>query len=149
MILDHISHIGCYRNDPYLYALLCALSQQEELPERQVVIREDDLLINPSSFVSKPEEEGKFEGHLRFADVHYILKGSERITIAPRETASETVPYDPASDIAFFAVSGGTDYILRPGDFLVCYPHELHRPGIAPDQPAAVEKLVGKLRIGG
>ena len=44
MILDHISHIGCYRNDPYLYALLCALSQQEGLPELQVVIREDDLL---------------------------------------------------------------------------------------------------------
>ncbi len=38
--------------------------------------------------------------------------------------------------------------VLRPGDFLVCYPNDGHRTGVAAEKPVLLKKAIFKVRIG-
>ena len=150
MILDSIENIACYRRDPVLYSILEKMAGITELPVDPIVLDGKNAFINPNRYTSKRAEEGAFEGHHRYADVQFILKGAERISVLSAADAEETVPYSVEKDIAFFRPVSDriTDLVLYPGEFVVLYPPELHRPGIAPDDvPAPVEKLVGKMLL--
>ena len=37
--------------------------------------------------------------------------------------------------------------ILKPGDFLVCYPSDAHRTAIAADKPEKIKKAIFKVKI--
>lgn len=37
--------------------------------------------------------------------------------------------------------------ILRPGDFLICYPNDAHRTAVAVEEPENVKKAIFKVKI--
>lgn len=149
MIFDSIDHRSCYEDIPGLKDILEALSQinAENIPAERVVLHGDDSFINPVSFTSKKLDETKFEAHRRYADIHYVLAGEEEIIVNDVNGLDEVQKYSDKDDVGFYMGDKGTVCVLKPGDFLVCFPQDAHRVCIAPCEPAPVRKLVGKLRV--
>ena len=148
MILDRIGRRGAYREFPELSAALAffACIKPENFPAWQVAL-ERGVVVNPVTLVTKPESDCRFEGHRLFADVHFIVEGAEEILVCDEAGAKPDGDFDEPHDVGFFHCSGGLPVVLWPGDFLVCFPHELHKAAIAPGVPAPCKKLVAKLPV--
>lgn len=149
MILDNIAHRSSYRQMTDLTQVLEYMAEQnvQTMPEVAVQLREGEVFVNPAQFTSKPIEECRFEAHRNFADVHYILEGSETIIVADIAKTTETTPYNKLQDIGFATCTEGVVCTLYPGDFLVCFPQDAHRVGIMQNAPMPVKKLIGKIKV--
>lgn len=106
----------------------------------------NQLFVNIEQYDTKPVDEGKWEAHRRYADIQLILSGAERMDYAPVDTLKEVAAYDPAKEAAFFE-GEGTPLIVDAGMFAVFFPHDAHRPNLAPGEPAPVRKAVAKILL--
>jgi YhcH/YjgK/YiaL family protein len=105
----------------------------------------DRLYVVVSEYLTKPREEGRWEAHRHYVDVHAVLAGTEVVGYAP-PGALQLVSEEPDRDLVWLAGRG--DLItLRPGHFLVVWPGEAHMPGLALDAPATVKKVVVKVAV--
>jgi YhcH/YjgK/YiaL family protein len=149
MILDNIRHYSFYQDSPALAKVLTYMSgiSSENFPGESVRLDGDNAFVNPVCFTTKPEDECLFEAHRKYADIHFIVEGCEKIMVSDIDTVTVVKAFKEASDIGFYQGGNGTVCILKPGDFLVCYPHDAHKVAIAVDSPAQVKKLVGKIRV--
>lgn len=149
MIYDNIHNRSSYKENLLLSRILDTMAEQiaQPMPGTAIAIDGGDAFINPVSFVTKPEADCLYEAHKRYADIHFILEGEEKIVVQRPELLCVHTPYDTSKDIGFFEGSGGVAVVLQPGDFLVCFPQDAHKVAICTDQPAAVKKLVGKLIV--
>lgn len=111
-------------------------------------IQGDDMYVMRFDGVTKPASELKAELHFEYADIHYVVEGEERIGFAPSgdglEAAEDLREHDA---LLYEEVPGETMLLLKPGDFLVLFPGEVHRPWICADTPAPIRKLVVKIRF--
>lgn len=148
MIFDSIRNKENYREYPTLYKALCFLQDLDgRLPAPNTVIEERDMFCNPVSLVSKPEEQCIYEAHRIYADLHFIVRGKEGIATADVAELSETVPYDHTKDIAFYEGEASGKYVLKPGDFMVCYPSDAHKVAMMEEKPEEIDKIVVKIRL--
>ncbi len=100
------------------------------------------------SYTTAPAAERRFETHREHIDIQYIFQGSELMLCAPVDTLQISVPYDPAKDAVFYAdPAAATAIACRPGSFTVFFPHDGHKGGCADGAPAAVRKVVIKVRV--
>jgi YhcH/YjgK/YiaL family protein len=149
VIFDKIEHRAFYGNKSKLAELLLYMSKItiENFPGETVRLDGDRLYANPVRLATKLEEECRFESHRRYADVHYIVAGREKIVVKDIGQVCVCQTYDPQDDICFYNGEGGVACILEPGCFLVCYPQDAHKVNIAVDGPETVTKLVGKFEL--
>ena len=98
------------------------------------------------TYQTLPEEETFFEAHRKYLDIHLMLRGSERVEIAPPECLTE---FDRVEENDFYAYRGEGHYklVLSPGDFLVVFPGDAHRIKTQVDGPQEVAKAVFKVKI--
>lgn len=149
MILDKITNHASYSSEPKLDKVLTYMAgvTADTFPEGQVKLDGDQAFVNPVCFTTKPESECLYEAHRRYADVHFIVEGVERIVVSDIDAVTVHTPYSEEKDIGFHTCDEGTVVTLHPGEFLVCYPQDAHKVAIGPDGPAPVKKLVGKVRV--
>lgn len=86
--------------------------------------------MSVESPVTESAAERKLEGHKKFVDVVYEIDVIEEIIGCRsfRDAGEETESY-PERDLYFYKSEGNESKIfLRTGDFIVCYPADLHRP---------------------
>lgn len=100
-----------------------------------------------SRYRTKPLSEAVWESHRRHIDIQYVVQGRERFGFVPGERAPRiTTPYDEAKDVIFY--EPGQDLLdLVAGQFAVFFPHDIHAPGLACDQPEDVLKVVLKIPL--
>lgn len=149
MIFDSIHNYNNYRGYPELYQVLSFLAGlgEGEAVKPNTVLAEDRIFCNPVQFVSKPESECKYEAHRKYIDVHYILKGEEGIATAGVGKLDVDTPYDEGKDIGFYTGKEDGRYLLKKGDFMVCYPSDAHKVGMMGAEPQAIEKIVVKIKV--
>lgn len=147
MIFDSIANKDNYRDFPMLYQALCFLADlaENELPQPNTVLIEKKLFCNPVSLVSKPESECIYEAHRNYIDLHYIVRGVERIATSDISALTTEVPYSEEKDIGFLTGEADGYYDLKPGQFMVCFPNDAHKVAIMKDQPAPIDKVVFKI----
>ena len=148
MIFESIKNIDNYKKNIELYKVLCYLKNLNGLPSPNTILKENSIFCNPVCFTTKTETECLYEAHKNFIDVHYILKGSEKIATADTMSLISHTPYDTDKDIAFYTGTQFGSYILNKGDFMICFPSDAHKVAIAPKNPDAVEKIVVKIKVG-
>ena len=90
------------------------------------------------------DEARLFEYHRRYLDVFTLAEGCERVDIARPEALTLR---EQRGDYWGCAGEAEQSVILRPGSFLVLFPGDAHRPGMAPAQPEAVSRIVFKIRL--
>ncbi len=93
-----------------------------------------------------PEEEGFFEAHKDFLDIHLMLAGRERVLLAP-PSQLEMFRCEPDNDFYAYRGQSWHQVVLSPGDFLVVFPDDAHDIKLRLDRPETVTKAVFKVKI--
>ena len=87
-----------------------------------------------------------YEAHKHYADIQYIINGSEQMGVAPFEGAVEKVAYNPEKDIAFYEANGKF-YKATPKAFFIFFPErDAHKPGITSAESDHNKKIVIKVK---
>lgn len=148
MIFDAIRNKENYKQETEIYQALCFLEKidkwEEILPN--TVIQEDYIFANPVSFISKEEKECVYEAHKKYIDIHYIIEGTERIATADVCGLQVKTPFCGEKDIGFYTGTESGSYLLRPGEFMVCFPSDAHKVAMMDKTPETVKKVVVKIK---
>jgi biofilm protein TabA len=96
----------------------------------------------------KPVTECRFETHQRYADVVYLVSGSEMIGYAPADSLEAEGEYDAEKDLAFhLQPEFFTPVLLKAGMVAVFYPEDGHMPGCIYARGEEVKKVVAKVKV--
>ncbi|SHF84414.1 YhcH/YjgK/YiaL family protein [Mariniphaga anaerophila] len=106
-----------------------------------------DLFVNVDEYVTKNEEDTRFEAHRQYADIQYLVFGEEKIGVVPLENTFEVDPYDKDRDIAFFKAEQNNYRNADSIRFFVFFPDDAHRPCFKASKNSKVRKVVVKVRI--
>ena len=149
MIYGSIYHEKTYAFLPprLIEALAFARSHDfAALPTGTKKIAGDDLYVNIARYTTGAAAEKIWEAHRTYIDIHVLAEGTESIDVSLIERM-QTHPYEEERDYvpADGAVTQTT--IMRPGDFLICYPEDVHRSGVKVDEPAPLKKGIFKVKV--
>jgi biofilm protein TabA len=108
----------------------------------------NNVYVIVSDGPAKAMEDAKWENHRNYIDIQYVVRGKEKMGIAPLSKATVTQAYDAVKDIAFNSVPEKDShyYDAEPGTFLIFFPQDAHRPGIKVEGSDTVRKVVIKIR---
>ena len=122
---------------------------EEEIEVGRYEIDGDKVYAMVQNYETKHDVECRFEGHEKYIDIQVVVDGCETMGVAELSKAVPETQYDGEKDITFYRNCQTASYcIAEAGDFLVFYPHDIHRPGMACDNfPENVKKVVVKVKI--
>ncbi len=106
----------------------------------------DELIAMVQSYQTKPESQGKWEAHRKYADIQCVFSGRERMGIAALHLMSVSEAYDADRDVAFFTGAGQL-ITVAADQFTLFLPHDVHMPSLMLDRPEPVKKVVMKVRV--
>ena len=149
MIFDSIHNKENYKEDEKIYQALCYLAEMKSWEEAtpDTIIQKGAIIANPVSFVSKEEKDCMYEAHQKYIDVHYIMEGVERIATADVSSLQIKTPFSEEKDIGFYQGDESGSYLLKPGEFMVCFPSDAHKVAMMEKSPKTVKKVVVKIRV--
>jgi YhcH/YjgK/YiaL family protein len=148
MIYDSIKNLPLYRQD-----LQWLSNYIEQLDTNNFVTGQQDLGAADKyypvniAYTTKPESEGVWEAHRQYLDVHYMIEGTEFIAVSHIEAMTSTNQYDAEKDFQLFDGPEQMRYRMTAGQFLVLYPHEVHKTSIQAPSPENIKKIVFKILL--
>lgn len=100
-----------------------------------------------SSYITKLKDDSLLaEGHLKHIDIQYITKGEEVIEVYTKDEVELVQEYDEEKDYALYRpIKPGRKIVLKPYEFAILYPEDLHIPGLASEKQTEVDKVVIKI----
>lgn len=106
----------------------------------------DDLFVNIVEYDTTTPENRFWEAHKEYLDLHLMLLGEEKINLNFLKEM-EVLDYDPEGD--FQAANGekNSSVDLKVGDFLICYPNDVHMTALQIDDPVYTKKAIFKIKI--
>lgn len=116
------------------------------LPLGKTYIDGDNLYANKSEYQTKTVI-GDFEAHDKYADIQFIISGSERIDYAERKDCALTTEYNPVKDVIFMNTDKFFPLLISEGQFAIFFPEDAHRPNLANGESASVQKVVVKVKL--
>lgn len=100
---------------------------------------------------TKEKSDDRWEIHQHYADIHYVIDGSEEIGMASAKNAKEVKPYDAGKDITFYRLKGRF-YHADTSSYFIFFPRkDAHQPGVKQESrlnaqaPEKFKKLVIKI----
>ena len=104
------------------------------------------IFVNIMEYETVKPEDRFWEAHREYLDVHLMLEGTERIDLNFIQNM-DVKEYAAQDDFLPMDGDKNGSVILKPGDFLVCYPSDAHRTAIAADKPEKIKKAIFKVKI--
>lgn len=152
MILDNMKNCELYFgvNKKFQKAFdFIKTAVAENKPVGKYEIDGDELYASVQSYDSKLAENAKFEGHKRYIDIQYIIKGTEQMQVADISKMQTNTEYNETKDCVFYENSNEASVlIVGEGEYAIFFPHDIHRPGMSINEtPMPVEKIVVKVKI--
>ena len=148
MVFDTLGNAPLYfgLGERFRTALLWLMQADASRMEPGVRVDIDGDAIYATCFDTDtlPRAQAKLEGHLHYADIQYLAEGVECVGYAPRGAAPSLGPYEP--DIEFFGGEWPT-LPLRPGNFYIVWPQDLHAPRVAHGPASRVKRIVIKVKL--
>lgn len=115
------------------------------IAEGKIELDGDDLFVICAEIDGKEQCDAALEAHHKYIDIQLLLSGNERMGWKPLEDASDiTKPYNEETDLVFYAEEADDFVNLKPGQFAVFFPEDLHAPGIGNGK---IRKLIAKVRV--
>lgn len=106
-----------------------------------------NLFVNVDEYVTKDEENTKYESHKRYADIQYIVSGEEKIGISTLDKMKDHTAYEEVRDIAFYTSDSDTYHLADPKHFFIFFPGDPHRPCVKVNANIPVKKIVLKVGL--
>ena len=116
----------------------------QHLPPGKYPIIGEQVFASINEAPSKQATEGIWESHQKYIDLHYVIKGKERIGIADVSNAKIIKPY--RFDATNYEVEG-TFYEADSDTFFLMFPNDVHQPNIKVEGYDVVKKLVIKIQV--
>ncbi|MNH91123.1 Toxin-antitoxin biofilm protein TabA [compost metagenome] len=98
---------------------------------------------------TQPEKELRYESHTTYMDIQYLVSGEERIGLIKHSSelqiAEDTLE---GLDIIFYnhgQLETETSIVLKPGQFAIFYPSDVHCPCMFVEKPGNIRKIVFKI----
>lgn len=88
----------------------------------------------------------KWEAHQNYNDIHFVVKGKEKIGVMPVLNATLNQAYDASKDIGFYTIENGKFYVAEPGIFFIATPKDAHNPSNKVEGYEGVKKVVIKVK---
>lgn len=107
-----------------------------------------DLYVNVHGYRTKPRGQCTWESHRHTADVQFCIAGGECIDWLERPGLAGGSSYDPERDFETWTAPAETwqTAFLRPGEYVIFLPGELHRPMISDGSHESIRKVVAKVQ---
>ena len=147
MIYASLTDAPAYRGlHPRLDRVLEKLTPEflSSLGTERVELDGEDLFVTRFELATSTDESRLFEYHRRYLDVFVTVRGRERVDIARPETLALR---EQRGD--YWGGSGTAEQrvILSPERFLVLFPGDAHRPGMAVDGSESISRVVFKVLL--
>ena len=131
MIIDSMREFGRYAKlAPETWKKLSAFfnSISGTVPEPgSHLLDGEKLKVNIVHTQTSPRENGKYEVHRQYVDIHVPIRGTETIICRCNSDGLKQIgSFDTANDYVLFEPECGLDCFLEPGYFLMLYPGEVH-----------------------
>ncbi len=121
-------------------------NDMQNIMDGKYVIDGDKLFANVQSYNTK--EDAPFEGHRKYIDIQYMIKGVEKIGVVDYKNCSTIENYNEEKDIEFLKINVEPNYqTLKEGDFLVFFPQDAHQPALDFKEKLFVKKVIVKVAI--
>ncbi|MGM9660530.1 MAG: YhcH/YjgK/YiaL family protein [Faecousia sp.] len=106
----------------------------------------DSVFINRFDYQTTSPEEAIWEGHARYADIHVLLSGREKIGVANSESL-KVIAQKPEED--FIGYEGPVEAWLpmTVEDILIVYPEDAHMVKVIDQESTLVEKACFKFKV--
>lgn len=142
MIFDNINNIEKYNRLGNIYEALLAIKS------KNIVNINDNIKIKIEVLQTEDSTDRVFENHKIHTDIHYCIKGTERIElIFDKDSVNTLKEYDSNTDIEFFENdTAKVVVVLQENDFVVIYPDELHKPCCSVQENSELEKYIVKIK---
>lgn len=150
MIYDHTKNIGLYKGiSPALDTALDFIATARLPIDNGTTLLPNGVKAIVSEYVTKVYNPKGYEAHIKYADVQFLLAGSEDLRCCPLEFLSPATDYDEVSDCRFYVDQPGLGCTLRLGSgyFAVVFPDDAHIPQLAIDDSEVVKKMVLKIPV--
>ena len=147
MIYATLTEAPAYRGlHPRLDRVLELLTPEflSALGTERIELDGEALFVTRFDVASSADESRLFEYHRRYLDVFVTVRGRERVDIADPgalELREQRGDYWGAKGKAEQSV------ILSPGRFLVLFPGDAHRPGMAVEDSESISRVVFKVLL--
>ena len=110
-------------------------------------IQGDEIYVNRTSYQTSEPDARIWEAHERYVDIHVVLAGEELFHVSASSNMSCTTQYDTEKEAAFYAGEPEAVVRLLPGDFLVCFPQDVHKSGVCRAGECEVQKIICKVLL--
>ncbi len=121
------------------------------IPDGKHLVDGERVFAIYQGYVPKPVVQGRWESHMRYADIQVMLSGTERMGFIDLDRVPYEAPFDATKDLGFHLgkLSIGQSVIVTPGAFAIFFPHDAHMPSLALDDSPAltVRKVVMKVEV--
>ena len=147
MIYAPLTEAPSYRGlHPRLDRVLDLLTPDylSSLGTERVELDGEDLFVTRFELSTSTDESRLFEYHRRYLDVFVTVRGRERVDIA---TPEKLELREQRGDYWGAAGEAEQSVILSPGRFLVLFPGDAHRPGMALTEPENISRVVFKVLL--
>ena len=105
-----------------------------------------NIFVNIVEYDTCEKEDRFWEAHKKYIDIHFMIKGRERIELNFIENLTKK-EYEEEGD--FLPLDGESNsYVeLCEGDFLICYPEDAHMTSLKVDEKENIKKAIFKVII--
>ena len=121
------------------------------LAQADYPIEGDKMFAKVFDNTSKPVGETHPELHKKYIDVQFFVTGGELMGIYPKKKDKkdyEIVNSIEADDVYFLGDVEGEQFLrMEPGDYIILFPNDVHRPGVAEKEPQTYRKVVVKVSV--
>jgi len=150
MVLDKIENASLYYGLGKNFETALRYAQEHDLAALEVGrhdIDGDNVYVSVQEYDSLGLADCKLEGHRTYADIQYVLRGTESIGYVNIKDVTPAIPYDGKNDIEFF--SGKATQLKMPaGTFAIVFPHDIHQPKWAwKERTEHIKKVVIKVKL--
>ena len=105
----------------------------------------DNVFVNRFDYQTMPQENAIWEGHIRYADIHVLLSGNEKIGVSNVNMLTETVR-KPDEDFIGFEGAVQSWCPMTTEDILIVFPEDIHMVKVMDGESTLVEKACFKVK---
>ena len=114
------------------------------VPTQTRQLEGEALFVTRFDVQSSADECRLFEHHRRYLDVFTLIRGRERVDLAPADAMELR---EQRGDYWGGVCETEQSVLLSPGSFLVLFPGDAHRPGMAVQGPEPLSRVVFKVLL--
>ena len=150
MITDDLSNSSLYPGFPLGIRIAFDFLKKTDLVAAEAgkyLLEDGKSYALIQEYETKDEKEVGWEAHRKYIDLQYLVRGREQIGYAPIKNMKEG-EYNPEKD--FIPLSGAGSYLqMLPGNFMLLFPWDAHKPGLSCGGKEKVKKVVVKIAMEG